>query len=239
MNASSHQPDSVRELLGVGLYTKQDVAQILQMPVRRVGRWSNGYDYATKTGVRHTGPVFERDFRDFSPQTILSFADMIEMRFIDWFLQNGVKRRVVMDAHAQLSQRYHTTHPFAFRQVQTDGTNLYNLIGGEGDEAMYEDANTWQLVMTQIAQDFFRKLEYGKNDIAMRYWPLGRDRRVVLDPRRSFGKPIENKSGVPTYIISSMSDSGEDAEAIADWYSVDVQGVLDAIEYEKHNYPLA
>jgi hypothetical protein len=31
-----------------------------------------------------------------------------------------------------------------------------------------------------------------------RWWPLGKQRSVVLDPQRSFGAPIASGSGIPT-----------------------------------------
>lgn len=229
MVAAEHS--SKPRLLGVGLYTQAEASRILEMSPQRVARWAKGYSYLTEKGLKETAPYFERDFRRYLKQTIFTFADLIEMRFVDWFISQGVKRPTIRAAHENLSKRYKTTHPFVYRRVKTDGTNLYDLIGGEGDKALYQDAKTWQLVMTVIAEPFFKRLEYDK-DIAVRYWPLGMDRRVVIDPERAFGKPIERKSGIPTYVMWGMAKAGETADAISDWYEVEPEGVADALEYE-------
>jgi hypothetical protein len=33
-------------------------------------------------------------------------------------------------------------------------------------------------------------------DIAARWWPLGRTRGIVIDPKRQFGQPIDDATGV-------------------------------------------
>lgn len=63
--------------------------------------------------------------------------------------------------------------------------------------------------------------------------PLGTKSRVIIDPRRSFGRPIDGPTGVPTYSLWGPTQSGESVERIADWFHVPMQAVRDAIEYEE------
>ena len=66
-----------------------------------------------------------------------------------------------------------------------------------------------------------------------RQWPLGHDRRVVIDGARSFGKPIDDETGVPTYSLWGPVRAGDPVERVAAWFDVPVQAVLDAVEYEE------
>ena len=62
---------------------------------------------------------------------------------------------------------------------------------------------------------------------------MGRERGVVLDPRRSYGKPIDVDSGVPTDVLFQMVDAGESPESVAQWYRVEVRAVEAAVDFER------
>jgi uncharacterized protein (DUF433 family) len=62
---------------------------------------------------------------------------------------------------------------------------------------------------------------------------MGREHGVVLDPRRSYGKPMDSESGVPTDVLFHMVEAGESPEIVADWYQVKVRAVEAAVEFEQ------
>jgi uncharacterized protein (DUF433 family) len=82
-----------------------------------------------------------------------------------------------------------------------------------------------------MVKPFFRKLDY-INDIASAFWPLGKDRAVVINPSISFGRAIEKASGVPTETLYLAYKAGDILETIAEWFEAPQSGVQDAIEYE-------
>lgn len=94
------------------------------------------------------------------------------------------------------------------------------------------DINKGQLVLESIAREFFVKLDYGGLE-PLRYWPKGRHNPIVIDPHRAFGKPIEDKSGVPTAILYQMFQNGTPPTDIARWYNMDEAAVNAAISYEQ------
>lgn len=63
--------------------------------------------------------------------------------------------------------------------------------------------------------------------------PMGPDSRVIIDPRRSFGRPIDGPTGVPTYSLWGPWQAGDSVEAVAEWFDAPAQAVLDAIDYEE------
>ena len=94
-----------------------------------------------------------------------------------------------------------------------------------------QELATTQFVIEQAARPYFRKLDYDVEGV-IRYWPMGREAGIVLDPNRSFGKPIDCKSGVPTLALYEMVRAGESKESVANWYEVPLHAVEVAIEYE-------
>jgi uncharacterized protein (DUF433 family) len=73
------------------------------------------------------------------------------------------------------------------------------------------------------------------NDLheAERWWPLGKERSVVIDPERSFGAPIASRSGVPTQILHGAFQSARSYKFVANWYAVDAKEVRDAVTCEE------
>jgi uncharacterized protein (DUF433 family) len=78
-------------------------------------------------------------------------------------------------------------------------------------------------------------LEFNKLAEPERWWPLGKDSSVVIDPQRSFGAPISAHSGIRTRILSSAAKAQESTEQVARLFRIDVKEVHDAVAFEtKH-----
>ena len=67
----------------------------------------------------------------------------------------------------------------------------------------------------------------------MKYWPMFKKGRVVLDPSRNFGEPIDFETGVPTSILNDAVALGQDMRKVASWYGVPLTAVQKAVEFEK------
>jgi hypothetical protein len=83
-----------------------------------------------------------------------------------------------------------------------------------------------------VSYDLYDALEYSEFDELIRWWPLGKGQRVVIDPRRSSGRPIVLE-GVQTNILASSFHSAGDVRAVASWYEVSEPSVSDALEFER------
>jgi hypothetical protein len=59
----------------------------------------------------------------------------------------------------------------------------------------------------------------------------------VLNPDRAFGKPIDDKSGALTHVLSLALASQKDPEAVAWWYGTTRDAVNDAAEFENSMAP--
>jgi uncharacterized protein (DUF433 family) len=224
--------------LGIGLYTVSDVARIIGETPRKVRRWANGYRFHRAGGERTSEALLTPDFPELAHDGILTFLDLIELRFVAMFRKMGVSMPTIRAAAWAAASLFDSSHPFAVRRFRTDGKRIFaesaflreQAEPGEADRLLHELPQC-QLVMAELAEPFFVKLEY-EDELAHQFWPLGRDRRVVIDPSRSFGKPIVHPGSVPTRVLHAMAQAGEAPDAIAWWYRLDEQSVLDAIEYE-------
>jgi len=98
--------------------------------------------------------------------------------------------------------------------------------------------HSWQVVFGQkvfpkVVTPFLRDLKFAPDNQIAEWWPLGTERRVLLDPNRQFGQPIVFKSGVRTEILYLAVKNGASQDEVAEWFEVERKDVLDAVEFEK------
>jgi uncharacterized protein (DUF433 family)/DNA-binding transcriptional MerR regulator len=223
--------------LGVGLYSTADAARLIGVRGQKLRRWRQGYTFGQK-GVSR--PLFGDDYPELARRRILTLADLVELKLISLFRDAGVSMRKIRRVAEWAAEKYSTNHPFAMKQFKTDGKRIFVEMeereererAGRKPRRHHQEAPEGQVVFDAIAVPFFKRLDYAGEEV-QRYWPLGKDKRVVLDATRSFGKPIDHEFGVPTLVLYSAFRAGESIESVADWYDVSVEAVEAAIEYEQ------
>lgn len=221
--------------IGEGAYSLSEAARIIHANPQRIKRWMRGYDYKRRTGeYRSRPPVLSDVGEDINGFLTLDFQDLIEVWFVDRFLGAGVSIRTVRRAAEKAQQLLSTSHPFSSQRFLTDGKSILARIQEETQDAELFDLLSDQLEWESVLAPFLRSLlEFDADDRPVRYWPLGRDRLVVLDRERAFGAPIVTPSGVRTAVLSASFEAQGSSEAVATWYRVGVDEVRDAIEYER------
>jgi uncharacterized protein (DUF433 family) len=206
--------------IGVGLYSIPEAARLLKTPAQRIQRWIQPDDVLIPR-------AFDLDER------ILSFFELIELHFVKLFRDAGVSLQTIRRAAKVAARTFGTRHPFAVHRFDTDGCTIFATLGSaEQGKSLLEDLEHGQYAFDQILRPFFKKLEYGKDDV-VRYWPLDTTGRIVLDPKRRFGKPIDCLTGVPTNTLFHAVETGETEDAVAAWFNVPAEAVRAAVAFEK------
>ncbi len=174
--------------------------------------------------------------RAFDPDDrAISFAELMELHFIKMFRDEGVSLQAIKKASQKAAVQFNTDYPFAVKRFDTDGKTIFATLAKEcDDEELVVDLEKGQCVFNTIIRPFFRKLDYSSADIS-RYWPLTKKRRVVLDPNRRFGEPIDPDSGIPTSALykALKAGKGQSVEEVAKWFDVPVSAVRAAAEFER------
>jgi uncharacterized protein (DUF433 family) len=223
---------SIDHLLNLGIYTPFEASQLTGVSVWCIRRWLRGYRFKVKEGTHHSPPVWKSDIDPIENTSALSFHDMLEVRFVSAFLAKGVSWPNIRKAHERAAQLFEESHPFSKNRFQTDGHGIFvELYENTGDSKVLELAHSQQ-VFAEFVKPFFKDLEFSKDDQLLTWWPLGKDRLIVLDPRRSFGQPIVSKHGVPARALSAAAKKSNVKE-VARWYEVSEQEVKDAVEFEQ------
>jgi uncharacterized protein (DUF433 family) len=218
-------------LLNTGLYTVPEASRLTRISTGKVRRWIKGYDFRTRGSIRHSDAVWQGEIEPINNKISLSFRDLLELRFVDAFIRAGVSWRTMRRAHARARDQLNTTHPFCSNRIFTDGRSiLLRQAEEDSDEALVNLA-TDQKEFSRIVETFRKELEFSGSDVI--WWPLGKQRQIVLDPKRNFGQPTLTKSGVPAATLARSAKANSSQEIVARWYEVHPDEVRDAVEFEE------
>ena len=170
---------------------------------------------------------------DFAESPVLTFADLIEIRFLEAFRQNGVSARALRIASHRAKELLGRHHPFSTQIFKSDGRTILAEITKEaGDKVLFDIVSKQYVFEKVIASYLYIGLDFNELKEPARWWPLGKNRSVVIDPRRAFGAPIVARTGVPTKILNSAVNAEQSLEFVAKWYSVNIDEVTDAVQFE-------
>lgn len=225
--------------MGTGVYYRAEAAHLLHLTASRLGRWVSGYTYwlryQAQPSRRRQPPVVKTDLPQLDGAVALSFLELMELRVVKAFIDKGVSLQRVRKAAHLASQHFGTEHPFASRRVFTDGHSIFaSLSAHEDDLRLIELASDrhLQILFGEVLEPFLNEIDFDQTTaLAHRWWPLGRRRPVVLDPRIAFGAPTVAGTRVRTDTVFSTAQYSDPAAA-AEAYRLTGEQVQAAVEFE-------
>jgi uncharacterized protein (DUF433 family) len=230
------------DALGRGAYSAVESLRLLNFnrpgvpPVRRVSRhtvarWLRGYSHG-EDGSRHSEQLRKPDYQNDDDQIELSFRDLIELRFVKTIRDLGVGLSTIRDCYRRAVDEIHDDRPFSTQRFRTDGKTIFLEITEKDHDGRMIDLKKRQQVFRTIIEPSLRDLEFDASTVA-RWYPLGmRHRSVLVDPRRSFGRPIVRR-GVPTEILAEAVKMEGSIGAVASLYEVPKSEIRSAIDFEQ------
>lgn len=236
--AESREPDA----LSRGAYSASEGLRLLNFsrgsaPVRHVSRntvarWLRGYDFGTDENGGHSEPLWQPDYSNDDDLIEFSFRDLIELRFVKAFRDLGLGLPTIRACYQRAAEEVHDDRPFSTQKFRTDGKTIFLEITEGLQEAKLVDLRRRQNVFRTIVEPSLKDLEFEASAVA-RWFPLGPNRRsVVIDPARSFGRPIA-ASGVPTEVLDRAVTTEGSIEKVARLYEVSPAEVRSAVSFER------
>lgn len=213
-----------------GLFTHPDAGTLLGEQPSTIRRWAYGY---TRRGVRYDPPI-HTEIPEHEGVRLLTFLELVELMFIQGFLRAGVSWAKVRSAAVTAARLLRDErHPFAMKRWFADPAGIYLSLGRQhGENILVEVAGDAQVAIHGTLEPYLHQIEFDITGLAQRWYPLGQDRPIVVDPRRAHGAPVIESGGVRTDLLFSMHAAGDDVSTIASWYEVDEYEVQAAIDYE-------
>ena len=220
-------------LLGIGLYSVLEAARITRIPAEQIRRWLWGYRYVVAGHRQQAEPLWQPELPTLGGTKALSFRDLIEIQFVHRFREEGLSLQFIRKTIGVATQLLNETYPLSSVRFKTDGRRIMAEVVEDNiaEKGHVFDLATGQYLLEFVLDYLYDALEYSKYDDLVRWWPLGKDRNVIVDPKRSFGRPIV-KEGVPTGILAASVRAEGSVAAVARWFEISEDSVNDAVEFE-------
>jgi uncharacterized protein (DUF433 family) len=227
--------DLLRE---VPLYTPAAAARFTGASQIDVRRWVEGYSFRGKW----QDPVSEPARRAADGTIYLTFHHLIEVWTIRRMRQGpdgskGLSLQAVREAAQAARELFQTSFPLADERLAWDGAGIfYDIAGAEAvDAGLVElSRHKGQYTWSEFIRDGLKRIQY-RNHQAIRLWPLGRDRLVVLDPSIRNGWPTLARGGrsigIPADVVAEMVEAGDSPSEVAASYEVEARAVADALAF--------
>lgn len=216
-------------LVGVGLYTPAEAARLTGIAAPKLARWLRGHAVEGQEYERLWKP--QVDLGD--AHVYLGFLDLVQARVADAFIREGLSPQKVRKAIEYGRGIVNADYPFANAKFRTDGkTVILHVLQKGQDDKLIDLFKGGQYVMHRVIEPSLKGLEF-EQDFAVRWWPLGRPRGIVIDPKRSFGQPIDDITGVPTAVLAKAAKAQGSPAAAARAYMVPLQSVRRSMAYEE------
>lgn len=180
--------------IGLGVYTPAEAALYTGIPAKDIRRWMFGY---RAEGRAYPG-LWRSELSAVDP-ALLGFHDLLEIRFVQAFRRHGVSLQAIRAASIAARDIFQQRYPFTCTRFQTDGRSIFATVFAEtGDEAMLDLIKRQYAFRQVINPALYDGIDYTVEGSALRWYPMKQSKAVVLDPSRSFGKPILSANGVDT-----------------------------------------
>jgi uncharacterized protein (DUF433 family) len=225
--------DHATSLIGTGIYSVPEASRLSRVSTGRIRRWLRGYKFKTKRKQHHSPALWHGQLEPIGNSLALGFLDLIEIRFVDAFLGAGVSWHMIRRAHERAVKEFETEHPFCTQGFVTDGREIFWQLHRDTREPSLVEIVSNQHVFAQIFAPFLKELEFGRDDMLIRWHPRTSRNLVVVDPSRSFGRPIVTRRGVPTEILASAVRACKSTAEVSRWYEVASEEIEDAVEFEQ------
>jgi uncharacterized protein (DUF433 family) len=218
--------------IGIGFYTVPEAARLLKIRPLSIRRWLGGYTNTQGEKTVKMPPLWHPQLPAYEHHIELGFRDLIELRFIKGFLDNGLTLVTVRNCIEYARECANDDRPFSTRRFQTDGRTIFLESLRESGEEELLDLKNRQYVIKKFIDRTFRDLDLS-NDIVSRWRPLEGKQSIVIDPERAFGQPITNTYGVPTIVLADAVKAEGSVARVTKLYDVSPAAVRDAVKFEK------
>jgi uncharacterized protein (DUF433 family) len=221
-----------QSLLGIGIYTVPEAARMTRVSSRRIRRWMKGYAYESQGKRRTSARLWAPELPELEGQLAVGFRDMLEVRFVSFFLDAGVSWPTLRKAAEGAAEMIESTHPFSTGVFKTDGKQILSDEGSGAGRKLLDVVYGQHNIPSIIAPFLHEGVVYEENNPIL-WHPLENNKRVVINPRIALGQATVQPSGIPTKVLAGAAAAAGDIASIAAWYDVPRRAVEDAIEYEK------
>ena len=217
-------------------YSYSEAERIAGLTHGTAKRWLKGYGYTTTDGDRQTQPAVStgKSVDEYG----VSFVELIELAVISRMKEEGLSVQAIRRVVDRCRELFRSSHPLSEFAFKMDGRSVF-VSSEDGLVSVGLTPSKGQRAWHEVLAPFLESIEY-EADVARRWWPLGRDRGVVVDPAIGFGSPVVAARGVRTETIYEQFELGVVPPEIREDFDLTDEQTWEAIRFEaqRHRAPL-
>lgn len=205
------------------MYSFSEVAHLSNVSVGTVRNWLLGY--TSDHGI--IDPLFSS--HDPNEKTC-SFLQLIEIVVAANFRKaEHVSFHIVRKAYDNAKKIFKHEYPFAHIELKAYGGHIVHIIRVPGLSLQAIDQPE-QYTLPDLVQETLSQIEY-EYELANKWWPIGKNVPIVVDPRISAGLPIVQGRGITVGAIHKRFKADQTIGFIAKDFGLKRSTVEDVIRY--------
>ncbi len=207
------------------MYSFSEAAHLAGISSSTIRNWLFGYE----AGAKRRLPLFATEAEQVS---MVSFIQLIEIVVAGRFRKiSHVSFQRVHAAYEGARKQYNLEYPFAHLKLESLGGHIIRRIREEQPGTSHQTLDTPALwSMPGLVLDVIHQLDY-EQDLAARWFPVGREVPIVIDPRISAGLPTFAGRGVTIDTIYKRWKANQPIKFIAKDFRLDAALVEKALQY--------
>ena len=208
------------------IYTFSEAARLAKTTPGTIKRWIVG----TKTSI----PLFEPAHLDERDPAVVSFVQLVEVVVASSFRRKGnVSLEVVRQAHHNARNHLGVEYPFASLKLEPlAGHIILRLRQDKLEKGLPAIDSLGLSTIPGLTIEVLDDLEY-ETELATRWWPVGKQRPIVIDPRFSAGLPTIPQRRVTIQNIRKRWLAGQTIQFISKDLELEDMTVEDALRYSE------
>jgi uncharacterized protein (DUF433 family) len=213
-------------------YGFPEAAQLVGRPAATLRRWALGNKRMYRDHPTVDEPLIRVDGSPEPGDLPLSLLNILELRFLASY-RAGASLPAIRRALDYAAELLRVDRPLLQLEFAVQGRELF-LRYAEDQWSYVNASRRGQMAWPDAAVDLFDSLEYDEEErAAYRWWPLGKQRPVIVDTRVNGGHPSTARTGVRTLAIATRKRQGWSVDAITDDVAATESEIEAALEFER------
>lgn len=213
-----------------GIYSVSEAAELIGVPPQKIRAWVDGWPGTERA------PVISNQLGWVDKQLALSFANLMELRFIAFFAGAGVRINEIRRIMDEVRTALHQHHPFATNVVfKTDGRKVVaESARRNGVKDLYDLRSKNFEIGVVIYKSLKDGVIYDPKGDALAWYPRQKVApNVIIHPSLAFGRPVLKGRGIPTAAIANTARIEGSIEAAAAIFEISNSRAKEAVEFEE------
>lgn len=213
------------------LYSFSAAARHLGIPARTLRHWIVGRSRSRRSRTVPAKPLIRAP----AGTGLISFNNLVEAHVLRAFRSEDAGRMAVTGtAIADAEKALGVDRLLLSDEMDPAGRDMILERLGE----LYEISHSVRLAIRRMLAASLQRLERDDDGLPVRLHPFAPrgvpdNRTIVLDPVTAAGRSTVAGSRVATARLAARVDAGDEVEALAAEYGLDVARVVDAVLYER------